>query len=133
MARPSKLTKEIIELIAGSVLYGCSYQDSCEAVGIDYTTFRKWMQKGENSRSGDYFELFDKVTKANAQCAVNFTRVIQTAAAKGDAKYALEWLKRRRRAEWGDNVDFTSGNEKITAIRIIWDDDGSDSTPTETT
>jgi len=99
------------------VIHTC--KDAAEAAGVHYDTFNEWMKAGKEATRGRLFEFSEAVQAANAQCAVNFTRVIQTAAAKGDAKYALEWLKRRRRAEWGDNVDVTTGNEKITAIRII--------------
>jgi len=113
MARPSKLTPEAQAAIVDAVLHGCTYKDAAEAAGVDYNTFNEWMKKGAEGKSGTYREFNEAVSKANAECAVNFTRVIQTAAAKGDAKYALEWLKRRRRSEWGDNVDFTSDGKAI--------------------
>jgi len=59
---------------------------------------------------------------------VNMTRMIQQAAANRDWKAALEWLKRRRRADWGDNVDFTSGGEKVKAY-VGWSPDSWDSLP----
>jgi hypothetical protein len=31
-----------------------------------------------------------------------------------------------------EHVDVTTGGEKITSIRVIWDEDGSDDTPPET-
>lgn len=119
MARPSKLTPETQNTIVEAILHGCTYKDAAEAAGVHYDTFNEWMKAGTENKRGKFFEFSEAVQAANAQCAVNFTRVIQTAAAKGDAKYALEWLKRRRRSEWGDNVDVTTGGEKVTAIRII--------------
>ena len=118
MARPSKLTPEAQTAIVDAVLHGCTYKDAAEAAGIDYNTFNEWMKKGAAGKSGAYREFNEAVSIANAQCAVNFTRIIQTAAAKGDAKYALEWLKRRRRSEWGDNMDVTSDGDKLE-VRII--------------
>ncbi len=119
MARPSKLTPETQNTIVDAILHGCTYKDAAEAAGVEYNTFNEWMKKGATSKSGQYREFNEAVQVANAQCAVNFTRVIQTAAAKGDAKYALEWLKRRRRAEWGDNVDVTSGGKEVE--RVVFD------------
>lgn len=119
MARPSKLTPEAQAAIVDAVLHGCTYKDAAEAAGVEYNTFNEWMKKGSEGKSGAYREFNEAVQKANAQCAVNFTRIIQTAAAKGDAKYALEWLKRRRRSEWGDNVDVTTGNEKLPSVTTI--------------
>jgi len=45
----------------------------------------------------------DAVEEAEAKCEVNFTLVVSKYA-KDDPKYALEWLKRMRRSQWGDNV-----------------------------
>ena len=114
MARPSKLTPETQSTIVDAILHGATYKDAAEAAGVSYDTFNEWYKAGRDTGKGKFFEFSEAVSKANAQCAVNFTRIIQTAAAKGDAKYALEWLKRRRRAEWGDNMDVTSDGEKIT-------------------
>ena len=113
MARPSKLTPETHTVIVDAILHGATYKDASEAAGIEYNTFNEWMKKGADAKSGAYREFNEAVGIANAQCAVNFSRVIQSAAAKGDAKYALEWLKRRRRAEWGDNVDVTSDGKAL--------------------
>ena len=121
MARPSKLTPEIHVKIVEAILYGASYKDAAESVGVVYDTFNNWMLAGKEAKNGKFYEFFEAVSKANAECAVNFTRVLQTNAAKGDWKAALEWLKRRRPAEWGDSsrVDLTSGGEKIQPPTII--------------
>jgi transposase len=113
MARPTKLTPEVSAVIVENVLHGATYKDASEAAGISYDTFNEWMKAGREATKGKLFEFSEAIEAANAQCAVNFTRVIQSAAAKGDWKAAETWLKRRRRSEWGDNVDVTSGGEKI--------------------
>ena len=113
MARPSKLTPETQSTIVDAILHGATYKDAAEAAGVSYASFNAWMDEGRNAKSGKFLKFLEAVEIANAQCAVNFSRVIQSAAAKGDAKYALEWLKRRRRAEWGDNVDVTSDGKAL--------------------
>ena len=118
MARPSKLTPESQASIIDAILHGATYKDAAEAAGVEYNTFNEWMKKGAEAKSGAYREFNEAVAVANAECAKNMVRVIQSAAAKGDWKAALEWLKRRRRAEWGDAVDVTSAGEKLE-IRII--------------
>lgn len=119
MGRSSKLTPQVQETIIEAIMKGASYQDACESVGIWFTTFNEWVKKGEEATSGKYHEFNEAVRKANAQVAVNFAAVVKDAAASGDAKIALEWLKRRRRGEWGDGVDVTSGGEKIE-IEVIY-------------
>ena len=114
MARPSKLTPEVQEVIVDAILHGSTYKDAAESAGVQYNTFNEWMKKGEAAKTGQYREFNDSVSVANAECARNMVRVIQSAAAKGDWKAALEWLKRRRREDWGDGLDLTSLGEKIT-------------------
>lgn len=121
MGRPSKLTPETQAAIVDAILHGCTYSDAAGAAGVDYNTFNEWRKKGEASTSGKYREFNEAIDRANAQCAANFTRIIQTAAAKGDWKAALEWLKRRRRNEWGDNLDVTTNNEKIEIRPFVYD------------
>ena len=129
MARPSKLTEETAQIITDAILHGASYKDAAESAGVEYNTFNEWRKRGADAKSGKFKEFNEAVEVANAQCAVNMVRVIQSAAAKGDWKAAESWLKRRRRDEWGDGLDVTSGGEKIKGYIGIspddWDKDGS--------
>jgi hypothetical protein len=122
MSRPSKLTNEIIEAVSTSVLHGASFTDSVVAAGVKYDTANEWFTRGEREGKGLYFQFFQKITQSQATCAVNMVRVIQQAAAKGEYRAALEWLKRRRREDWGDAVDVTSGGEKIVISIKGFDD-----------
>ena len=126
MARPSKLTPETHAAIVDAILHGATYKDAAEAAGVWYTTFNEWMQRGEAAKVGQYYEFNHAVRKAEAQCRLNMTRVIQSAAAKGDWKAAEAYLRRRDRANWGDNVDVTSGGEAIT-LKIVKASDATDS------
>ena len=119
MARPSKLTPETSEKIASEILHGATFADACRVAGVAYDTFNGWMNAGKEAPSGKFFEFYHKVMEADAQCGINMVRVIQSAAAKGDWKAALEWLKRRRRAEWGDNVEVTTNNENVPAPQLV--------------
>ena len=132
MARPSKLTEDVKNTIVDAILHGCTYADAAGAAGVHYDTFNNWMQAGAKAKSGQYFEFFEAVSTANAECAKNFTRIIQVAAAKGDWKAALEWLKRRRPVDWGDasRVDVTTDGEKLPAINVYIPDNGRDKTTT---
>ena len=127
MARPSKLTPETHAAIVDAILHGATYKDAAEAAGVWYTTFNDWMQRGEQAKSGQYYEFYDAVHQAEAQCRLNMTRVIQSAAAKGDWKAAEAYLRRRDRVNWGDNVDVTSGGKAITWRDFISDNAQQDS------
>lgn len=132
MARPSKLTPETHAVIVDAILHGATYKDAAEAAGIWYETFNEWMQRGERESTGKYFQFNHDVRQSEAQCRLNMTRVIQSAAAKGDWKAAEAYLKRRDRANWGDNVDVTSAGEGLKVIIEYADSPTKTITPTST-
>ena len=128
MARPSKLTPQTTEVILAALGIGATYKDASEAAGVDYMTFNNWMKLGAEAKSGKFLEFFEAVRRTEAEAAMKYLGTLADAARKGDWKAALEWLKRRRRADWGDNVDFTSGGEKVKAY-VGWSPDSWDSLP----
>ena len=97
MARPSKFTPEVTETIIKALQIGATYKDAAEAAGVDYASFNNWMQQGEADGKGKFFQFFQLIRKAEAECRLNFTRVIQSAAAKGDWKAAEAYLHFRER------------------------------------
>ena len=118
MPRPTKLTPETSKAIVDALAVGATYRDAAESAGVAYQTFLNWMQAGEAAKRGIYFEFFDQVRRAEAAARLNFTKVITKAAADGDWRAAEAFLKRRDRATWGDNVDLTSGGEKLPAPKV---------------
>ena len=95
MARPTKYTEERAAQIATLLRGGCTRKDAVGSIGVDYHTFLNWLSQ---------FSSFSTlITSAESFAAVRMTTLV-TKAAEQDAKFALEWLKRRRRDEWGDNV-----------------------------
>ena len=117
--RPSKLTPETIKTLTSAIGLGASYVDACDAARIDYSTFAMWMQKGREGKRGEYVDFLEAIRAEEAAATLRHLAVINNAAAKGDWKASLEWLKRRRRGEWGDNVDVTSGGKAIEPPQII--------------
>ena len=124
--RPTKLHPEIKDALYESISNGAVFRDAAEGAGVSYQTFLNWMDKGEKSRSGIFRDFFDSMRKAEAVARLRFTSTIAQAAAKGDWKAAMEFLKRRDRDNWGDNVDVTSGGNAIT-FRVVRDDGKDDS------
>ena len=51
--RPSKLTSEVKARLVQAIEAGNYYEAACGYAGITYTTFRNWMIKGENAKSGN--------------------------------------------------------------------------------
>jgi hypothetical protein len=123
MARPTKLNEETKKAILDALAYGATYKDAAEAAGIDYDTFNNWMKSGKNAKSGELFEFFGAVRRTEADARLKYLSTIAKAAKGGDWRAALEYLKRRDRPNWGDNVDVTSGNQPITKIVVEYADD----------
>ena len=119
--RPSKLTPEVIKTLTDAIGLGASYVDACEAARISYSLFAEWMSKGKQQKKGEFVDFLEAIKAEEAAATLRHLAVINNAAAKGDWKASLEWLRRRRRAEWGDNVDLTSGGKAITWKQVIDD------------
>jgi hypothetical protein len=116
MARPTKLTEETSAAIVKALAIGATRKDAAGAAGVDYRTFLNWMEAGQQARSGAFFQFFQACTQAEHKARLNYLSVIAKAANEGDWRAALEYLKRRDRETWGDNMDVTSGGKDISAL-----------------
>ena len=117
MARPSKFIPEVTETIIKALQIGATYKDAAEAAGVDYDTFNEWIKAGREGKC-KLSEFAEAVQQTEAQARLNYLTTIAQAASKGDWKAAEAYLKRRDRANWGDNVDVTSGGNALT-VQII--------------
>ena len=118
--RPTKLTPEAQAAIVKAIDIGATRKDAAEAAGVDYRTFLNWLERGEKAGRGIYFQFFQAVTTAEAQVRINFTAVIAKAANGGDWRASVEYLKRRDKQHWGDNVDVTTGGGPV---KLTWMED----------
>ena len=109
--RPTKRTPETEAKILNALRIGASRRDSCEANGVDYITFSHWLTQFKQFRQS--------VEQAESHCAVRMSARIFDEATKadGDPKYALEWLKRRRKEEWGDKSTTEHQGELTIKVR----------------
>lgn len=109
MARPSKLTPETQAAIVKALRIGATYDVAAQAAGVAYDTLREWIKKGEAGQS-KYRQFSEALRAAEAECRLNYTAVIAKAANDGDWRAALEYLKRRDRTNWGDQVAVTGAD-----------------------
>lgn len=103
MGRPSKLTPEAQDVIVRAIGAGGTRIDATAAAGVHYTTFLNWMKRGERAKSGEYFEFFNAVTRAEADVRLSLANAFATAG-KNDWRAAVDYLKRRDPANWGDKI-----------------------------
>jgi len=94
-----RLNHELTEtqiIILEALKNGNTRKAAAEYAGIGRTTFYEWMEKNPT--------FADAVTQAEATAEVGFTTVLSQAALAGDWRASLEWLRRRRPEDWGDNI-----------------------------
>lgn len=68
--RPSKLSPEIREKLLSAIRSGNYLEDACSYAGIDYSTFRRWMIRGEEAQTGEYGEFYETVKSLEASVIV---------------------------------------------------------------
>lgn len=122
--RPTKLTPDIQVKLVQAIKAGNYFNVACEYVGIDYRTFRNWMKKGEESKSGQYFQFFHAIKKAEAEAETRMVAIWQNAM-KDDWKAAATFLERKYPDRWGrkdkqevthnGSVEISGAKEKLVA------------------
>ena len=100
MARPLKLTPEIIGRIADAVRAGNTREAAAASVGIGETTLYRWLQRARRGAGGPFREFWEALDKADAEAEMAMVAVVTTAA-KTNYKAAAWWLERRRPDTWG--------------------------------
>jgi len=88
MARPTKLNDDVQKKIVNAVAAGNYYEAACALAGIEYRTFRYWMEKGEAAKSGKYFQFFHAIEQAQARAEV-------TVVANWKAQIPYSWQAAR--------------------------------------
>lgn len=97
--RPSKLTPERKKRLLDAIRAGSYYEPACTYAGVDYSTFRRWMQKGEEAKSGQYREFYEAVIEAEAQAEVRVVGHWQNQIPH-DWRAAKDFLSRRYPERW---------------------------------
>ena len=100
MARPSKLTPEVEKKLIDAIRIGNYYEAACAYVGIHYTTFYRWMEKGEKAKSGKYCEFCKAIKQAEAEAEARIVALWQRNIPE-DWRAAQAFLERRYPERWG--------------------------------
>ena len=102
MGRPSIISEELIQRVLKHLSVGNYLKPSIEASGIAYSTFRLWMQKGEEDRAAGretlYSSLLDRLTRAQADAEAH---LVDQLANEQDWRAKSFLLERRHRERWG--------------------------------
>ena len=110
--RPTKLTEETIGKLEAAFAVDATVEEACFYAGINKDTYYTWIKK--NKKLSDRFEALRNKPILLAR---------QTVVSKMTDSYqnAMDYLKRKRRGEFGDSKDITSGNQPIqtNSIRFV--------------
>lgn len=101
--RPSKLTEETTKKLVEAIESGNYMKAACAYAGIDYTTFRLWMKKGEKAKSGRYFNFFHTIKRAEQIAEVKMIEQWQRHMPENWQAIAT-FMERRYPDRWGRNM-----------------------------
>ena len=121
--RPSKLTPEVQKRLCDAVSAGNYYEAACEYAGVDYSTFRRWMEQGEAAKTGVFREFCDAVKKADADAEVRV--VAQWRQHMPDNWQACrDFLARRYPARWSEKThqEITGPGGGPIEVRVMTDE-----------
>lgn len=111
LGRPTKYTEQLGAAICERVRGGATFRDACAAERVSEDSFARWRAR--------YADFAERLLQAEAECACDMAELLRLGAMK-DPRFAVEWLKRRRRDEWGDNLKAEhSGQVGIIGIREV--------------
>ena len=113
MARPTKLTQEVQDRIMQAVQAGNYLDTAANFAGIDGSTMRRWVQKGEAPNAPEPYRSFCTALKsARAAAEVRSVALIQQAATGGTWQAAAWYLERSYPERWGrTRVEVTGGHD----------------------
>lgn len=118
MARKRKLTKELIKEAYKLVAAGNYDKDVYPILGIDKSTWYRWLSEGETAKSGLKKEFYDTVKKAEKDAIARNVALIQRAAQEGNWQAAAWWLERKYYEDWGrkDKVDLSADKDGFKVV-----------------
>jgi hypothetical protein len=116
MARPTKLSPEVQELIVTAIRAGSFPEPAADAAGIAPSTYYRWMRLGREETSGPHRDFFEGVRRAEGEAEVHAIAVIRKQM-PGDWRAALAYLERRHSERWGRRAAEERAAERPRARR----------------
>jgi hypothetical protein len=106
--RPTKFTRETVELLLAGIRAGLPYHLAADAAGVSRSTFNEW-QAGQFPRGADpqlKLDSSDALTRAKGQSALRLMATINRAAPT-DWRAAAWILERRFPDDFGKRLEVT--------------------------
>src|SRR5713101_6365293 len=88
VGRPSLLTAETRGRLLEALREGVSRQGACEFAGLSYSTLARWLRKGREDETGEFYELGLELREAEASVELEVLAQVRRDL-PGDPKAAL--------------------------------------------
>jgi hypothetical protein len=106
--RPTEKTEEVIRKIEEAAAMDCSVEEMASFAGIHRATLYRWIDEDE--------ELKDRISELKLK---PFLKARQTIIKSlENPQHAFEYMKRKNKKEFGDNVDVTTGGEALQPVLV---------------
>lgn len=104
----SKLDERVLETIVGYVRAGNFFNVACAAAGVTQATATDWLMTGETGGPLKPRPIHRRfalaIREAEAAAEAHAVLVVRKAINEGDARAAIEYLRRRHPERWGDRA-----------------------------
>ncbi len=107
--RPTKLDDEVRRKIEEAAALDASVEEIAFYAGVHRATLHRWLQDDE--------ELRDRIQELRERPILKARQTITKAL--DDPNYAFKYLEKKRKAEFGNTVDLTSGGERIAGATLV--------------
>lgn len=105
MARPTDCTPELTAALCAELKLGMSIRAACQHVGIDDSTYRKWMMRGDDGE--EPFVTFRTAATQAKSDGVRALVVTVRKAATSDWRAAAWILERREPDDWSKRTEIS--------------------------
>lgn len=127
--RPTKLTYDRQEGIAGMIEDGQSISAAARSNGITVQTFFNWMERGAEQDEGIFADFFERITRARGYGESQYFEAIKDIAREnGDVSTLLTLLKSRYPESWND----ARRSEQTAGVHVHTEADGTTEIDPET-
>lgn len=118
--RPTKLTDDVQERILKAVQTGNWLETASAFAGVDASTVRRWVAKGEAEDAEEPYRSFCAAIKqARAEAEIRSVTLIQKAAQDGTWQAAAWYLERSYPDRWGRHrLEITGANSQPVRVEV---------------
>jgi transposase len=118
--RPSKLTEDVQTKIIRAIQSGNWLETAASYAGVDASTVRRWMAKGEAEDSEEPYRSFCAAVKqARAEAEIRAVALIQKAAQDGTWQASAWYLERSHPDRWGrKRLEITGADSQPVRVEV---------------